>query len=269
LSELDRVLDLAYLRRAVGTREISQCITYLPGLEALMCRSGLYIDEWVRVFYATVWDDPSHEFIQFRFESDTHRIFASEIRQLYGFPKTPVRLHSLCYGAADPPRCPHGGTQPPASHVAAIFHPLFDEGSRWSLRDMTHLAQALEAVMRKTLLPRVGFREALTHLQQWLLGALVSHTMFDVVDFLLCEIEDRVMDGCRARCQLPYAHHLSHNFERLIHHPQYVMTRDTHARAFGTYRPVALGTDEQHKVIEPIEQPRIEDLQDESVRDTE
>ena len=31
------------------------------------------------------------------------------------------------------------------------------------------------------------------------LGALVSHTVFDVVDFLLCEIEDTVMDGCRAR----------------------------------------------------------------------
>jgi hypothetical protein len=110
--------------------------------------------------------------------------------------------------------------------------------------------------MRKTLLPRVGFREALTHLQQWLLGALVSHTVFDVVDFLLCEIEDTVMDGCRARRQLPYAHYLSHVFEGLIHHPLYVMTRDTHTRAFGTYRPVALGIDERYREIEPIEQPK-------------
>ena len=98
-----RVLDLAYLRRAAGTREISQCITYLPGIEALMCRSGLYMDEWVRVFYATVWVDPSHEFIQFRFEDEPHRILASEIRQLYGFPETPVRLHNFCYATADPP----------------------------------------------------------------------------------------------------------------------------------------------------------------------
>ena len=75
-----RVLDLAYLRRAVGTHEISQCITYLLGLEALMCRSGLYMDEWVRMFYTTVWVDPSHEFIQFRFEGKTYRNLASKIR---------------------------------------------------------------------------------------------------------------------------------------------------------------------------------------------
>ena len=96
--------------------------------------------------------------------------------------------------------------------MAAIFRLPFDEGSRWSPRDMNRLAHVLETVMRKTLLQRVGFREALTHLQQWLLGALVSHTVFDVVDFLLCEIEDTVMDGCRAHRQLPYAHYLSHIF---------------------------------------------------------
>ena len=72
-----------------------------------MCRSGLYMDGWVRVFYAIVWVDPSHEFIQFRFEGETYRILASKIRELYGFPETPVRLHSLCYGAADPPQHPH------------------------------------------------------------------------------------------------------------------------------------------------------------------
>ena len=99
-----RVLDLVYLRRAVGTHEISQCITYLPGLEELMCRSGLYMDEWVRVFYTIVWVDPSHEFIQFRFEGETYRILAFEIRQLYRFLETPVRLHNLCYGTTDPLR---------------------------------------------------------------------------------------------------------------------------------------------------------------------
>ena len=91
-------------------------------------------------------------------------ILVSEIRQLYEFPETLVRLHSLCYGIANPPRCPHGGTQPSAAHVAAIFHPQFDKGSRRSPRDMTRLAWVLETAMMKTLLPWVGFREDLTHL---------------------------------------------------------------------------------------------------------
>ena len=61
------------------------------------------MDEWVRVFYAIVRVDLSYEFIQFRFEGETYRILASEIKQLYGFLETIVRLHSLCHGTTDPP----------------------------------------------------------------------------------------------------------------------------------------------------------------------
>jgi hypothetical protein len=43
----------------------------------------------------------------------------------------------------------------------------------------------------------MGYREAATHIQVWLLGVLVSHSEFDVVDFLICEIEDTVLDGLR------------------------------------------------------------------------
>jgi hypothetical protein len=44
---------------------------------------------------------------------------------------------------------------------------------------------------------------------------------FDVVDFLICEIEDIVLDGLRARRQLPYAHYLCHIFAQLIRPPQF------------------------------------------------
>jgi hypothetical protein len=62
----------------------------------------------------------------------------------------------------------------------------------------------------------MGYREAATHIQLWLLGALISHLEFDVIDFLICEIEDTVLDGLRARRQLPYAHYLCHIFAQLI-----------------------------------------------------
>jgi hypothetical protein len=73
--------------------------------------------------------------------------------------------------------------------------------------------------MRRTLLPWMGYRETATHIQLWPLGALVSHSEFDVVDFLICEIEDTVLDGLRARRQLPYAHYLCHIFAQLIRPP--------------------------------------------------
>lgn len=94
--------------------------------------------------------------------------------------------------------------------MAAIYRLPFNEGSKQSLHDMAPRASVLEAATRRTLLPHVGFHEALTNLQQWLLGPLVSHTVFDVVNFLLCEIKDTVLDGCRR--QLLYAHYLSHIF---------------------------------------------------------
>jgi hypothetical protein len=70
--------------------------------------------------------------------------------------------------------------------------------------------------MRHTLLPWMGYREATTHIQLWLLGALVSHSVFDVVDFLIYEIEDTILDGLHAWLQLPYTHYLCHICTQLI-----------------------------------------------------
>jgi hypothetical protein len=83
----------------------------------------------------------------------------------------------------------------------------------------------------------MGYREATTHIQLWILGALVSHSEFDVVDFLICEIEDTVLDGLRARRQLPYAHYLWHIFAQLIRPPQFQGTLEASCLLFGSYHP--------------------------------
>jgi hypothetical protein len=83
----------------------------------------------------------------------------------------------------------------------------------------------------------MGYREATTHIQLWLLGALVSHSEFAVVDFLIFEIEDTVLDGMRARRQLPYAHYLCHIFAQLIRPPQFQGTLEASRLVFGSYRP--------------------------------
>jgi hypothetical protein len=125
-------------------------------------------------------------------------LHATQIRELFGFPESSMRLHSLCYGTSDPPRHPHGGVAPPTAHVAALFRPLSTDGSLLSPADFTPATKFLYELMRRTLLPRMGYRETTTHIQLWLLGALISHSEFDVVDFLICEIEDTVLDGLRA-----------------------------------------------------------------------
>jgi hypothetical protein len=208
-------LDLTAFRSVSGA-ESKGHITYLPGLYSLLTFGGRYVEEWLRVFYATVWVDPYNQLMRFKFECEDVTLHAVQIRELFGIPESSMRLHSMCCGTSDPPRCPHNGVAPGTAHVAALFRPPFSDGSRRSPTDFTLAAKFLYELMRCTLLPRMGYREATTHIQLWLLGALISHSDFDVVDFLIWEIEDTVLDDLRARRQLPYAHYLRHIFDQLI-----------------------------------------------------
>jgi hypothetical protein len=158
-----QLLDLPTFLLAAGV-DSEVHLSYLPGLLTLLTTSGRYVEEWVRVFYASVWIDPDHQWMRFRFEREDVTIHASQIRQLFGFPESSTRLHSLCYGTSDPPRHPHSGVVPATAHVAALFRPPFTDGSRPSLTDFTPAAKYLYQIMRRTLLPRMGYREATIHI---------------------------------------------------------------------------------------------------------
>ena len=73
----------------------------------------------------------------------------------------------------DTPRCPHGGLVPPTDLVRQYFTELFGEGSSRTHSDLTPTARVLDAIMRRTLLPRMGYREGLTRIQLWLLNSLM------------------------------------------------------------------------------------------------
>jgi hypothetical protein len=55
-------------------------LSYLPGLLTLLTTNGRYVEEWVRVFYASVWIDPDHQWMRFRFEREDVTLHASQIR---------------------------------------------------------------------------------------------------------------------------------------------------------------------------------------------
>jgi hypothetical protein len=68
------------------------------------------------------------------------------------------------------------------------------------------MCKLLNDVMQRTLLPRTGYKEGLTNLQQWLLAVLVSQTPFYILDLLISEMEDVIAEGIKNHRQLPYAH---------------------------------------------------------------
>ena len=85
---------------------------------------------------------------------------------------------------------------PPMDLVRHCFTEPFDEGSRRNPSDLTPTARVIEAIMRRTLLPRMGYREGLTQIQLWFLNSLMQQTVFDIWD-LLSEMEDTIAEGFR------------------------------------------------------------------------
>jgi hypothetical protein len=73
------LLDLPAFLLAAGA-DSKVHLSYLPGLLTLLSISGRYVEEWVRVFYATVWTDPDHHWMRFCFEREDVTIHASQIR---------------------------------------------------------------------------------------------------------------------------------------------------------------------------------------------
>jgi hypothetical protein len=74
-----RLLDLPTFLLAAGA-DSKVHLSYLPGLLTLLSTSGRYVEEWVRVFYASVWIDPDHHWMRFHFEREDVTIHASQIR---------------------------------------------------------------------------------------------------------------------------------------------------------------------------------------------
>ena len=96
-----------------------------------------------------------------------------------------------------PPRHPHGGMVPPMDLVHHCFTEPFGEGSHRNPSDLNPTARVLEAIMRRTLLPRMGYREGLTCIQLWLINSLMQQTVFDIWELLLSEMEDTIAKGFR------------------------------------------------------------------------
>jgi hypothetical protein len=63
---------------------------------------------------------------------------------------------------------------PPTDLVRPCFHEPFGKGSRCTPASLTSIARVLDAILRRTLLPRLGYREGLTHMQLWVVHHLIS-----------------------------------------------------------------------------------------------
>jgi len=122
---------------------------------------------------------------------------STRVREILRLQEQPIMLHEVCYGQTAPPRRPHGGMIPPTDLVRHCFKEPFGEGSSRTPSDLTPTARVLDAIMRRSLILRMGYREGLTRIQLWLLNSLMQQTMFDIWDLLLSEMDDTIAEGFR------------------------------------------------------------------------
>jgi hypothetical protein len=130
-------------------------------LSDLLGRTGAYCGTWVREFYSSLWIDPAHEFIHFAFRG---RDYSTRVREILRLLALETKIHQLYFGQTPPPKRPHGGTVPPTDLVRPCFREPFGEGSRRTPASLTPIARVLDAIVRRTLLLRLGYREGLTRM---------------------------------------------------------------------------------------------------------
>jgi len=95
---------------------------------------------------------------------------------------------------------------PSVDVMRPCFKGDFGFGSSRLPADLTPIARGLNSIVRHTILPRTGYRNGFTRLQQWIVSHLVRQIEFDIWDLLISDIED-VIYGSFGRTRLMHHAH--------------------------------------------------------------
>jgi hypothetical protein len=207
-----RVLDWASLRTAAGGADVREHFAHFRGLPRLLqIERNRYIEDWVRVFYATACIALERRVVHFMFGGQVFGLSRATLAGILGVDLVDVSLHEMVYGDADPPRkAMIGGIAPSHEAISQCFHQPFPASYARVPSLLTPEAYAVHMALRRTLLPRSGYSEGFTGLQQLLLLHILTHEPIDIVDFILAEIEDVIPDGMGVVSQFPYPHWISY-----------------------------------------------------------
>jgi hypothetical protein len=82
----------------VTEEEMKGHLTYMRGLLDLLTRAHEYMQDWVKIFFATLWIPRGRQYIEFMFRGDRHRLYKEEIAEALGVDLVPTtQVHELCY----------------------------------------------------------------------------------------------------------------------------------------------------------------------------
>lgn len=136
-----RVINVSTLAQAssLTVEEMTAYLKYIPGLLQILTLPGQYHRKWVLQFYADVWIDPEHKFIEYIFNGNRFKINTRALANMVGARAEGQRIHQLAYPEVVPPRRPYsnGIYAPDHETTTHIFMTLFGAKSERHPSDLT------------------------------------------------------------------------------------------------------------------------------------
>jgi hypothetical protein len=116
------------------------------------------------------------------FGGQPYRLMRAQLAEVLGLDLVGILLHATVYGDADPPhRALVGGIAPTHEEISILFCQSFPVSYQRAPDLLTSEAYAIHMALRKTLLPRSGYPEGFTGLQQRLVLHILTHQPFNVI----------------------------------------------------------------------------------------
>jgi hypothetical protein len=101
------------------------------------------------------------------FGGQPYHLTRAHLAEILGVDLVDMSLHATIYGDADPARgALVGGIAPTHEEISILFHQPFPISYHRPPDLLTDEAYAIHMMLRKTLLPRSGYPEGFTGLQQ-------------------------------------------------------------------------------------------------------
>src|SRR5438128_806914 len=119
------------------------------------------------------------------FQGEHHRVYRTDLAEALCVQSYEERVHKRAHPQAAPPRHPMmSGVHPIDEQIRVCFREPESSVPRFQRHPLllTPASRVVHRALRRTLLPRSRYTEALTAPQRWILSFIFHQTSFDIVD---------------------------------------------------------------------------------------
>ena len=152
-----RLLHYSALRVLAEGVPILPYFQRYPGLPELLSERRKYVQEWVHVFYATMFIGEDRKYIMFMFKKKVWRLDRWSFARYLGVTLSdePYLLHFQTYGDAEPPRRPRETMFPSDNDASILFEQSFLPGTPRIPERLTPVAKVIHLALKRSLLFRI------------------------------------------------------------------------------------------------------------------